>query len=127
MKTISIIDEAGNVWYSVLPKSGYKINVTDQDHVETFDVDEIRNLREWKKSAMRVMEALQPLEVAKELNIPLGETINEKVLIGIRKLKQILRSYVEWAGAVHEADCPGDDTCNCEGKMINDAVNEALK
>jgi len=38
-----------------------------------------------------------------------------------------LTAYVLWHGGCHESACPQDDTCHCEGKPINDAVNEALR
>lgn len=34
-----------------------------------------------------------------------------------------LRSYVEMAGSFHDAECPGDDTCDCTAKPMHDAVN----
>jgi len=34
-----------------------------------------------------------------------------------------LRAYVQWYGAAHQDDCPGDDTCDCICKPLNDAVN----
>jgi hypothetical protein len=42
------------------------------------------------------------------------------------RLRAALREYVEWCGAVHEADCPADDTCECAGAPVNSAVNAAL-
>lgn len=38
-----------------------------------------------------------------------------------------LRQYVEWCGGVHDDGCPEDDTCECSGKPINDAVNAICK
>ena len=34
-----------------------------------------------------------------------------------------LRAYVQWHGAAHDCDCPGDDTCDCSCRAANDAVN----
>lgn len=34
-----------------------------------------------------------------------------------------LREYVQANGPMHDKDCPGDDTCSCSRKRINDAVN----
>ncbi len=47
----------------------------------------------------------------------------------VRKILALLAAfklYVEWHGGAHEADCPEDDTCDCEGKPVNDAVNESI-
>ena len=40
---------------------------------------------------------------------------------------QALREYIEWNGAEHdeEEDCPGDDTCDCRYRAMNDGVNAA--
>lgn len=38
-----------------------------------------------------------------------------------------LRQYVEWWGGIHEPSCPADDTCDCSGKSINDAVNHICR
>ena len=35
-------------------------------------------------------------------------------------------AYVEWFGAVHQDDCPADDTCGCDGKPMNDGANLAI-
>lgn len=37
-----------------------------------------------------------------------------------------LKDYVIWHGGAHTSDCPGDDTCECACKPLNDAVNEML-
>jgi len=36
-----------------------------------------------------------------------------------------LERYVVDHGADHDDDCPGDDTCDCSQKPINDAANAA--
>jgi hypothetical protein len=38
-----------------------------------------------------------------------------------------LRKYVEYFGAMHFYGCPGDDTCDCRYKPINEKINELLK
>jgi hypothetical protein len=38
-----------------------------------------------------------------------------------------LKDYVIWHGGAHTEDCPGDDTCECAGKPLNDAVNSILR
>jgi hypothetical protein len=40
--------------------------------------------------------------------------------------KAAFAEFVDWHGAVHVGDCPGDDTCSCAGRPVNDAVNAAL-
>lgn len=42
-------------------------------------------------------------------------------------LLEAVKLYAEWHGACHEKDCPGDDTCNCKGKPINEAINNAVR
>lgn len=42
----------------------------------------------------------------------------------LRELVKKLEVYVEWNGPEHEDDCPGDDTCDCEYKPMNDGINE---
>jgi hypothetical protein len=34
--------------------------------------------------------------------------------------------YVEHHGAIHDENCPEDDTCNCSWKPVNDAVNRVV-
>lgn len=34
-----------------------------------------------------------------------------------------LHDYAEWHGGAHAEDCPGDDTCDCIGRPLNDAIN----
>jgi len=43
------------------------------------------------------------------------------------ELYDAIKKYVDWHGGCHEEDCPLDDTCNCKGKPINDAINCALR
>lgn len=40
--------------------------------------------------------------------------------------RDLLKKIVLWHGGVHHQDCPEDDTCNCEGKPINDRINRFL-
>lgn len=42
----------------------------------------------------------------------------EKALKGIEE-------YIRWHGPVHVGECPEDDTCDCEGRPINDGINDA--
>lgn len=37
------------------------------------------------------------------------------------------QNYINWHGPCHENDCPGDDTCTCKGKPINEAMENAVK
>ena len=43
-----------------------------------------------------------------------------------RLLLEAVKRYVDWHGPCHEDECPGDDTCSCKGKPINDAINAAI-
>ena len=36
-----------------------------------------------------------------------------------------LTQYVIYHGAIHEDDCPSDDTCECRWRPVNNAVNAA--
>lgn len=38
-----------------------------------------------------------------------------------------LIAYVEWNGAMHEEDCPCDDTCECKGESVNKSINTLIK
>lgn len=42
------------------------------------------------------------------------------------RMAESFKAYVNWNGPAHETDCPGDDTCDCRGKAINDSVNSVL-
>lgn len=42
------------------------------------------------------------------------------------ELLEALKQYIDWYGAAHEQGCPEDDTCDCKGKPINEAVNAAI-
>lgn len=39
----------------------------------------------------------------------------------------LLYEYVADHAADHEDDCPGDDTCDCDYKARNDAVNACCR
>lgn len=43
------------------------------------------------------------------------------------ELLAVLKEYVEWFGAVHGQECPGDDTCACIGGALNERVNAAIR
>jgi hypothetical protein len=43
------------------------------------------------------------------------------------KMREAFKDYVLHFGAAHEVDCPEDDTCDCDLKPLNDAVNDALR
>jgi hypothetical protein len=46
------------------------------------------------------------------------------------KLESVLssvREYIDWSGALHLGDCPEDDTCDCDGKPVNDGINGAVR
>lgn len=38
-----------------------------------------------------------------------------------------LKKHIEWNGPDHDDDCPGDDTCECSMKPMNDGVNAAYR
>lgn len=38
-----------------------------------------------------------------------------------------LKTYVDWCGSCHVEGCPADDTCDCSGRSVNDAVNNAIR
>ena len=38
-----------------------------------------------------------------------------------------LRDYAIWQGGAHDDGCPEDDTCECSGKRLNDAVNSIIR
>lgn len=42
-----------------------------------------------------------------------------------RMLKAV-EAYVEYYGAVHDEDCPADDTCDCSSRWINAGVSAAM-
>lgn len=37
-----------------------------------------------------------------------------------------LKEMAEFYGAMHEDDCPCDDTCECKYKPFNDRINSAI-
>lgn len=52
----------------------------------TMDMNEIEELRRWKAEALKVMPDFQA--IGKALGVPIGETIHDKILPGIEKLKE---------------------------------------
>ena len=40
----------------------------------------------------------------------------------IRELEKLVRLRAPFEGGQHSHDCPGDDTCSCDGKEINETV-----
>jgi hypothetical protein len=38
-----------------------------------------------------------------------------------------LQVYIEWVGALHDENCPEDDTCDCSCKPVNDGINAAVR
>jgi hypothetical protein len=45
----------------------------------------------------------------------------------LRAMSQGLHDYVVWNGPLHDDACPGDDTCACSLKPLNDGANEACR
>jgi hypothetical protein len=52
---------------------------------------------------------------------------NESLKTQLSDMASALMHYVDWFGPAHAEDCPGNDTCDCQGQPINDAVNAVLK
>lgn len=42
------------------------------------------------------------------------------------QMAMAIEKFAQWCGAVHDADCPEDDTCECSGKWINDGITAAV-
>jgi hypothetical protein len=51
---------------------------------------------------------------------------NARLIAAAPDLLAALKEYVEWFGAVHGAECPADDTCDCIGRLINTRVSAAI-
>jgi hypothetical protein len=49
------------------------------------------------------------------------------MLEAIRAARDAFQEYCEYHGAVHDDDCPCDDTCVCSQKPFNDRVNAASR
>lgn len=62
--------------------------------------DEIEELRSWKASAIKVMPDMQA--IGKALRIGLGQSVHDKILPGIGRIKTLLKKQVTGG-------------CNCEG------------
>ena len=43
------------------------------------------------------------------------------------RVRKLLRAMAVLHGAVHESECPADDTCQCRRKGFNDRVNAACR
>jgi len=65
------------------------------------DETELEQLRLWKESAMKVMPDMQA--IGKELKIKLGESIHDKILPEIIRLKGLIRKA--WFGNGMDCDC----------------------
>ena len=70
----------------VIEKTSYD-EWLDQDDDPTILLNELQQLRDWKESAISVMPDYQAL--GKEMNVPLGESVHDKILPYIRKLKAL--------------------------------------
>lgn len=51
----------------------------------------------------------------------------DDVIAQAKKAAVAIEAYVVMNGPEHDEDCPADDTCDCEMKWINDAMNAAPK
>ena len=50
----------------------------------------------------------------------------DTVVTDTMRMAQAIQEYAEWCGGVHDDGCPGDDTCGCSGKWINDGITAAV-
>lgn len=62
--------------------------------------DEIMELKEWKKSAIKVMPPIQ--EIGKTIGVKLGESIHDKILPAIQELQSSVDKYRKLADAAEE-------------------------
>ncbi len=66
---------------------------------------ELESLREWKESAQAVMNSLHSQEIAKEIGVPLGQSIEPAILPWIQSAKELLRQIRDGeVNAEDEAD-----------------------
>lgn len=45
----------------------------------------------------------------------------------LHAVEKLIRLRAEFEGGQHEPWCPADDTCHCDGKPLNDLVNEICR
>lgn len=93
-------------------------NIIGPDESPCTCQQELEELRAWKKQATEVMPDFQA--IGKELGIPLGQTVHDKILTGIKKLKE--KATVSSIGArwVKGEDLPDKDgTYICEKKPVS--------
>jgi len=60
------------------------------------------------------------------LRTPEENAANAKLIRSAPDLLDALKRFAEVHGPAHEEDCPGDDTCHCKWKPVNDAVNSSI-
>lgn len=49
-----------------------------------------------------------------------------RLIAAAPELLKALKEYALVMGPAHDASCPGDDTCSCTWKPVNDMVNAAI-
>lgn len=55
------------------------------------------------------------------------DAVIQRLTKRLEGLRGAVLPYVEWFGAAHSEDCPGDDTCDCLCRSMNDALNKAIR
>lgn len=73
----------------------------------SFVQSKLTALQDWKESAMQVMNDLDLQAIGKELNIPLGQDIANKVLDGIKGLKEENERLKAFITAIRDATVTG--------------------
>jgi hypothetical protein len=58
---------------------------------------------------------------------PMTDQQADDLIAEAKKAAVAIEAYVVMNGPEHDEDCPADDTCDCEMKWINDAMNAAPK
>lgn len=57
--------------------------------------EELQQLRDWKESAMRVMNEIDLQECGNVLGVPLGQSISTEILPGLKKMRDALEKIID--------------------------------